>query len=1217
MSSKKLSSRKSSSSSSSSGGLKKSKSGSKSSLKGSAKDAGSPKPSSKSKEKIPRSESRSKNSKGSASSPSAGDIKAKGKSKVKARFRVTLLDADHLPKRAKGKFLYVTWKRGSKEQNRGESRYILVPNSCKAAWNEPFEVVGSFVRDNKAGTYKTTSPELVFRVMIAGDNATERIKRDKKDKKDKRDKNSSASSSSSSSVPTETPVDPNDPDKKKKKLTGAQRHKLRTEHKEFASIFIDLLDYMKDGSSVKEDLALNDTDPPSSISLKVETTWLKVDGKLVKRIDKNAPSDSSVIPIPSSSSSSSSLPEVVAPSVVSSSLGSITGSAFGAPKTAMYGDDEYEVMTDLNYSDDDDCTSMPTMTGDDGDEGTQDDFSDEGDPFTLGDDGFGIASSSSDSQLPNKRRGSIGTSSEMGPRPSKTKPTLSKTTSASHLPQTPKFKKRPIPLVPQNLEKPKLSRAELTDLSDALHYVLFFPLEHLWDLQHSPQTLLMTLQQALAISQTEQDGFLDRILPTCNYEHILVQLDRQLQAIAQHRFYTVKAFPTPDMYNFWRDAETGRIKRLIDRIYKNNAGIEPTASFEGAPYDRFPSLDFHQMFRLLNKVLHYYDSVNKTIDHKVSVLSQQSTWLLKEFGERYQVNPLFRTLSMMELLVTYWTPSSPRLSFLLLQMMKLQQLLRGQVSVAAFVSSGPDNDDDEQRLQKAPISIPELAFMKSIFHDLDARVSESFSEFYALSKGGKDGPSPLKSLIATLEYMIDLEPELGGEERTFHDVLYDMIRDGIASMYEKMMASAGGHGPLDPHDDDHDDDDGPPLTPQQMSTVGQMITEELKVLRSGASIFEFDVVALAARGFMKWYHEDLVRFCATSTKRFSAREILEVSGPAYALGTDLSAAADNLKVPVNLGPMFEPFLNQYLLETLNQQRGRIDAFVSEDQWVATQDAAACATGLPNILSEMASPLKFIQKYEFLGSGTFETRFGTYVIDPVVGYLLQQVFRSFLSSLPGCNVKLVAKILEAMPPGDLARSVSDLPALITKIRKLRPDVAISEGSFKPASCIRLNSIAAIADAIHKSFVPPSQKQSQLFTSTLDSVAANSERFFVAAMTFFAAWINGDIEKNVKNWMKKDSKSSSQSVRETLHIYFDVISRVLLPRAGLLIAQSLWRIVLADLSDTLRSGGKVKPKEVEKSRPCIEQILDILLSFGFSQLQSEFRSQMDQTYQELFR
>ena len=883
-------------------------------------------------------------------------------------------------------------------------------------------------------------------------------------------------------------------------------------------------------------------------------------------------------------------------------------------KVETYGDDEYEVMTDPNLSDDD-CTSVPTFSDMD-DEGTQDDFSDEGDPFTSDHDGTGFGASASDSQL-TKHRGSAGTSSEMGARPSKTKPTLSKTTSASHLPAKPKFMKRPIPYVPHGMEKPKLSKNDVQDLADALHYVVFFPLEHLWDLQHSPQTLLFSLRTALGISDAEQLSFLDRILPTCNYEHILVLLNRQVQSIAQHKFYAPNAFPNPEMYNNWKDGELQRIQRLIDRIYNSNDGIEPTSESGPAPYDRFLSLDFHQLFRQLNKVLHYADSLSKQVDHKVSVLSLQSTWLLKEFGERYQVNPLFRSLSMLDILVNFWSPSSPRLAFLQFQLLKLQQMLQGRTTVGISPSTSiPLDDDDDQVPKKVSVSIPELAFMKSIFLDLNERISDSFNEFYLLSRGSSDGPSPLKSLLAILQITIDLEAVISSDDRDFHESLYEMIREGISNMYGKLLACAGGRT----DDDDGSDnsaDENQPFTPNQMITAAQMISEELKVLASGAAIFDFDVVALAARGFMKWYHEDLVRFCAESATGFPARDLLEVSSAAYQLGIALSQAADNLKVPVNLGGLFESVVNQYLIETLNQQRSRIDAAIEEDQWAASSDELLCSTRLPDLLGELASPLKIIQKYDFFGAGVFETRFGTYVVDPVLAYLGNSIFRSFLQSLPGCTSKLAAKLIESIPPPELSRQTADLVGLVTKIHKLRPDVSISEGSFKASVCVRINSLAAVPSLIQKCFTyPPSSSAqlSQVFTSTLSSVSATSERFYNATLIYFAAWIYGDLAKSVKAWLKK-GKGDGDEIKPILHIYFNVINRALVPHLALILIQSLWKIILASIRDHFQSMGKFKPKDVEKARPCLDGLLDIVLSLGFSQFSADFKNQLEQLFSEL--
>lgn len=1137
------------------------------------------------------------------------------------RYLVTIREAENLPKRAKGKFVYVTWKRGGKADNKGETRYA----SCSGGsvtWNEPFEITSSLIRDEATGTFKTKSKKLVFRIMFAGDNSTERKKKaDKKDKKSKGDASKTEEGES----------------KKDKKLSGAQRHKLRGEHKEFASIYIDLVEYAKDGTNVQEDLALNSTDPPAALSLRVESTWIKVGKHLLKRLDNKSGASSSSAAASGSSAASSSSAATAASSSSSSAGASgaagadvMGGGALG--RTVTIDGVDYEAQTELYSSDSDDCTTMPTMTGMEHDsEGTDEDFSDDGDPFGDNDDDdmrfSGLTASMSDSRLA-ARRGSIGTASECGVGQGRKNKSLMKTSSVTNMKA--RLKRSKLPLVPKNVDVPRILPNTVAELCDALHYVVFLPIEQVWGLQHSPQDLLEIVRLALALTQTDQDRSLDRVLPSCNYENTLVQLDRQLRGVGSHRFYGQDAFPSGDLFRGWKESETARIQRLVDRIYKNIDGIEPIAALD-AQYERFSSYDFHSLYRTLNKSLHYYDTVlNKKINHEVFVLAGPSTWLLKEFGERYQVNPLFRALSMLDLLISYWCPSPPRLMLLQILLMKLEQML-GEERLDMWLSGGPassstaqasNNNNDEEAGEtplapanagKAFLTKAEKAFLGSLLGDLDTRLHDTISEFFRFSTDPQT--SPIKALNQILQTTINLEATIGLPDRSFDELVLEWMREGLSNMYDKMVKTASGRGNQNNHDD-QSDDEPPPITVAQMFRVSEMVIEGLHTLDEYTQFFPFELPGLGARGFVKWYHEDLVNLCTTAGSRVSAKEMIELAGIAKNVGTELAKVGVNITIPVNLAPLFDPYVNGYLIETLNDQRAHVEAVVADDKWVAANDDTQSTSTLIPTLTFLSSPLNFILKYDFLGGGTFETRFGSYVVDPLIGFYLQQLYRSLVAALPGSTSKIALRLCEAVPPADLIRSTADLPSLLSRVSKIRGDVSVVEGSVKPPLAVRVNTIVAVSGNLKDFFTIPNVDNVD-FASSIESITANAERYASAVVTLLACWICTDVLKDVKNWLKKASKATVEAVKTSILIYVQGLAPPLTSRAMLALLQSLWKAMLVAVKDAVASNGKIKPKHLDKARACTDGLLDIFDQAGsnFGLDPASLRSQLAELFNEL--
>jgi N-terminal C2 in EEIG1 and EHBP1 proteins len=1168
------------------------------------------------------------------------------KERLKVRFKITLNGAEHLVKRARQKYVYVAWQRGTqKVENKGTTRYVQC-KSGKVTWNETFEVTSTFIRDKKTNQFRTKDKRLFLTIRAADDLKAQRETQAEKRERKEREKSEKGHKDSSK-----------EDGEKQKHVSKLESRVLRKEHDELASIYIDLLDYIRDGANVVESLQFG---KKSVISLRVTTQWLKLDKKLLIRKPLEKEGDATAASSSSAAASSS------------SSSSTTTPTTEMATSTTMIDGVEYGLQTDPNWSGDSDATTMPDMTATMAP--TEDDFSDEDDDL-FGDDGGGhssssaaVAASSSAVRSPFlhgvnrlKREDSFGTSSEMGPRrrrgsaavsanlsssgsmaasssaaaaaassSSGAAPSLEKSHSLTDVQSASSSSyQRETGLSPEAMRvqeaesfvKPKFSKQSLLDLVDALHYCIFLPIHKHFELEHSPQDLLELVRDSLGMKQAHQDEWMDRVLPTCNYEHMLALLDVQLARLRgappNHRFYLPDNFATEEMHALWLRGELARVESLHRTVREQNQNALESATIGAdAPYRRFADVDFHTLYRNLLKILFYYDVyVNRFLDHDAVVLSQQSAWLLKEFGERYQVGPLFRVLSLLALLVEIWSNAPVRLGLLQIAVERLQRLLTGSSFASSPPSPSPSSSSAAAPNKKAIISKAELAFMRSIFEELDTRLQQSFDEFYNLG-GDFNASSPLKTLLSVLRLFIDLEARIGLRERTYGEQLRELVRRGIEEMYDKMIeatrrsagsADDGDHAQAASSSSSSTSANDAPLSANsavQLQHMSELIATELTNLQSYNDVFDFDIVSLASRGFGKWFFADLEAFCAADGAAGAPPvRMLHLARATRRLSATLSTrlGADQWGgPPTPLVKLFQPSVNRFFDHCVGEYRAKVATAVRKDTFDRL-DGVDYGSSTLHVFAMLTSGMELVGQFEFAAAADdnstwLREAFARDVFAPAVEHYAAQLHASFTYQLVGADKKLSARFVELLPLDALLEHADDNRALLAeRMAKIKSDSSSTQ-PLGEALCVRLNCVGALRAkvaefgdkvALADAFAPLAER-----CATMSSAAA----------LCVALWLNVELGRLCKHFVRRSSKRGLEPVqlflKQQIVLYLD---KYLSNHLSKLVLSHVWALFVDTMRTLLAAKGKPKAKHLERGHALVADVLEFFDQGGLQRAQ----------------
>lgn len=91
------------------------------------------------------------------------------KDEVKIRFNVTLKGVQNLDTEMVGQPIWISWKRGSKDQNRGESEKAKVVKGGTAACSDTFSIDSTLFQDAKTKEFKGKSLELFLKEVSPRD----------------------------------------------------------------------------------------------------------------------------------------------------------------------------------------------------------------------------------------------------------------------------------------------------------------------------------------------------------------------------------------------------------------------------------------------------------------------------------------------------------------------------------------------------------------------------------------------------------------------------------------------------------------------------------------------------------------------------------------------------------------------------------------------------------------------------------------------------------------------------------------------------------------------------------------------------------------------------------------------------------------------------------------------------------------------------------------
>lgn len=74
--------------------------------------------------------------------------------KVRVKYQITLVNATNLPAKVKGYLGHMTWKRGNRPENGGQTKSKVIGENCTLEANENFVIEGTLMKNLKKGTYE-------------------------------------------------------------------------------------------------------------------------------------------------------------------------------------------------------------------------------------------------------------------------------------------------------------------------------------------------------------------------------------------------------------------------------------------------------------------------------------------------------------------------------------------------------------------------------------------------------------------------------------------------------------------------------------------------------------------------------------------------------------------------------------------------------------------------------------------------------------------------------------------------------------------------------------------------------------------------------------------------------------------------------------------------------------------------------------------------------
>lgn len=87
------------------------------------------------------------------------------KHEIKVKFEIGLKSFFNLDNDLNGKFVWISWKRGGKSENKGETKRVLV-SSCMAVFGQTISLASTLFQDDKTKKFESKKLELVFKEVI-------------------------------------------------------------------------------------------------------------------------------------------------------------------------------------------------------------------------------------------------------------------------------------------------------------------------------------------------------------------------------------------------------------------------------------------------------------------------------------------------------------------------------------------------------------------------------------------------------------------------------------------------------------------------------------------------------------------------------------------------------------------------------------------------------------------------------------------------------------------------------------------------------------------------------------------------------------------------------------------------------------------------------------------------------------------------------------------
>lgn len=89
--------------------------------------------------------------------------RGKDKSNIKVKFEISLRSVSGLSSKSNEKYVYIQWKRGSKKENKGESKRVKVSNGVANFNDETFTFESTMVHYEKLKKWDSKTLDLVIK----------------------------------------------------------------------------------------------------------------------------------------------------------------------------------------------------------------------------------------------------------------------------------------------------------------------------------------------------------------------------------------------------------------------------------------------------------------------------------------------------------------------------------------------------------------------------------------------------------------------------------------------------------------------------------------------------------------------------------------------------------------------------------------------------------------------------------------------------------------------------------------------------------------------------------------------------------------------------------------------------------------------------------------------------------------------------------------------